>query len=259
MKVELKKGVPERSIFRSGAPCVSVDREPCVSVDQGTSTSTSTSTGVLDKVRTLKYNPATEKICGKCKEVRLKSDFGKHKDQPDGLQTYCKFCKAELGRRRRYKNVRARLRHHMSTRITSQLGKYCPPALTRDLEQYLGYRLVDLGKHLQQVLDKEYPGTKLRDVLNQGWHIDHLYPLSRFNVFDEDGVNWDEFRRCWAISNLKAIPALDNLKKGSKVLESSEQLEGSVQLESPAQLESPVQLEGSYVQLEGSGQGAPHE
>ena len=63
---------------------------------------------------------------------------------------------------------------------------------------------------------------KLRKCLNEGWHIDHIYPLSKFNVIpkgrEKDAtVDWDEFKKCWAISNLVAIPAEENLAKGAKV------------------------------------------
>lgn len=165
------------------------------------------------------YDKQLEKICIKCKKIRAKTDFGKNPDQPDGLQSYCKYCKGELGKRRRDKNVRARLRHHISTRVSSQLGRLCPENLTRDLEQYLGYRLTELVKHLTEDLKKRDPNLRLRQVLSDGWHVDHIYPLSRFKVLRDGQVDWEEFRRCWKIENLSAIPAEDNLKKGARVQE----------------------------------------
>lgn len=159
----------------------------------------------------------SEKYCIKCKQVRKKDEFGKNKDQPDGLQSYCKFCKAELGKRRRERNVRARLRHHISTRVADQLGNLCPSGLTRDLEKYLGYRMSVLVEALSADLKRRYPDKKLRDVLQEGWHVDHIYPLSRFKVIKDGEVDWEEFRRCWHPTNLTAIPAEDNLKKGARV------------------------------------------
>ncbi len=36
-------------------------------------------------------------------------------------------------------------------------------------------------------------------------------------------VDWDEFKRCWAMTNLSAIPADENLKKGAKVFDPREE------------------------------------
>lgn len=33
------------------------------------------------------------KTCGKCKELKLKTEFNKRKRNKDGLQTYCRVCK----------------------------------------------------------------------------------------------------------------------------------------------------------------------
>lgn len=163
-----------------------------------------------------------EKRCIKCREWKLLNEFGSHDDTEDGHQSYCKSCKNELGKKRLQKNVSARLRHHMSTRITNQLGPECPINLTRDLEEYLGYPLNMLVKVLRERLAEEFPGKKLRDVLNEGWHVDHIQPLMSFPVVLSDGpkearVDWTTFRRCWALTNLRAIPAEENLSKGSKL------------------------------------------
>ncbi|GIO16874.1 hypothetical protein J19TS2_64290 [Cohnella xylanilytica] len=45
----------------------------------------------------------TEKKCSGCKEVKQSSEFSKHNYSLDGLQTYCKLCRRELGKKRREK------------------------------------------------------------------------------------------------------------------------------------------------------------
>lgn len=165
------------------------------------------------------FDRSTHKFCVKCKEVRAKEEFGSHDSSADGLQSYCRLCKNELGRLRREKNVKARLRHHISTRVRTQLGDLCPENVTRDLDDYLGYNIGELVKHLSEDLKVRGVRKSLRACLSEGWHVDHLYPLSRFKVVVGDQVDWDEFRRCWAITNLSAVPAQENLKKGSKVTE----------------------------------------
>lgn len=44
------------------------------------------------------------------------------------------------------------------------------------------------------------------------WHIDHIVPLSAFDITTEDS---DGFKRAWALSNLRPLWAAENLKKSS--------------------------------------------
>jgi len=57
--------------------------------------------------------------------------------------------------------------------------------------------------------------------LEEGYHIDHIHPLSKFKVVvrsqqQVEFVDWDAFKKCWAMENLRAIPATENLQKGAK-------------------------------------------
>lgn len=162
------------------------------------------------------------KKCVKCGKKKLLEEFGKHSDSSDGRQSYCRECKNRLGDKRRSDNVAARLKHHTATRVKDQLGSLCPPNLTSRLEFLIGYRFERLAKILRAELKEREPDKKLRDALDEGYHVDHIHPLSRYQVIrvDENGkkyVDWDEFRRCWDPSNLRAIPAAENLAKGAKV------------------------------------------
>jgi hypothetical protein len=192
-------------------------------------------------------NKKTHKKCIKCRQVKPKEDilgdsgevvekhgFGKH-NSSDGFQSICFECKNAMNKGAREKNVSQRVRHHTATRCLTQLGSLAPPGLVRDLEEYLGYTIASLVRHLRKDLkEREGPKRKLRDALNEGYHIDHVRPLSSFNVICpetvtgeyglnkvEDAVDWGEFRRCWAIQNLVAIPAAENLAKGAKYEEVS--------------------------------------
>lgn len=151
--------------------------------------------------------------------VLEKRGFGKHKESSDGLQAICFGCKNIMNNDARNRNVRARIRHHTATRCLTQLGKpLTPKNFVTNLEDYLGYRISKLVKHLSRTLKQaEGPRRKLRDALNEGYHIDHIKPLKLYKVDRGDGtVDWDMFRECWTIENLVAIPGLENLQKGSK-------------------------------------------
>ena len=43
------------------------------------------------------------------------------------------------------------------------------------------------------------------------WHIDHIKPLSLFNLEDEKQI-----KKAWSLNNLQPLWAIDNLKKGNK-------------------------------------------
>jgi hypothetical protein len=43
------------------------------------------------------------------------------------------------------------------------------------------------------------------------WHIDHIYPISKFNLLEED-----QQRKCFHYKNLQPLWKPENLEKGSK-------------------------------------------
>ena len=45
------------------------------------------------------------------------------------------------------------------------------------------------------------------------WHIDHIVPVSSFEA---DSPESEDFKSCWALSNLRPLPAFDNQSKHSK-------------------------------------------
>ncbi len=185
----------------------------------------------------------THKKCIKCREWQRRVDligdgmdgggavvekrgFGKHTGSCDGLQSICFACKNLMNNKARNRSVKVRIRHHTATRCLTQLGKpLTPKNFVTNLEDYLGYRISALVRHLTRDLrSREGPRRKLRDALEEGYHIDHIRPLSLYRVVRSGSlagdvgqyVDWDEFRRCWDISNLTAIPGVENLAKGAK-------------------------------------------
>lgn len=80
----------------------------------------------------------------------------------------------------------------------------------RRWESLVGYTLGDLVRHLERQF--------LRGMTwdNYGeWHIDHIRPVSSFRY---ETAEDQEFRDCWALTNLRPIWALDNMEKGGKRL-----------------------------------------
>lgn len=161
------------------------------------------------------------KRCIKCRKwYMLVGDsvgFGKGTCS-DGFQSICKNCRGGIAKTRRDMIPAQRLRHHFSTRMTDQLGNSKPEDFGSNVEKYLGYTYRKLASYLAKELkEREGPKRRLRDALNEGYHVDHIKPLRSFPVLDEDGqVDWEIFRECWAMTNLRAIPSDENLKKGGR-------------------------------------------
>lgn len=75
--------------------------------------------------------------------------------------------------------------------------------------RHLSYTMEELKKHLER---------QFCDGMNWGnygaaWHVDHIVPISSFNI---TGPNCEDFRACWALSNLRPLWADMNLSKGAK-------------------------------------------
>lgn len=74
----------------------------------------------------------------------------------------------------------------------------------------LPYTLDDLIRHLE---DKFQEGMTWE---NYGeWHVDHIKPMSSFNIQSPEGK---EFQECWSLDNLQPLWGKDNLIKGSRYL-----------------------------------------
>jgi hypothetical protein len=46
------------------------------------------------------------------------------------------------------------------------------------------------------------------------WHVDHKIPISAFNYETPDDI---DFKRCWALKNLRPMWAKENISKGAKL------------------------------------------
>lgn len=179
---------------------------------------TTTTTDTDTDANTSTVIPLRRKKCPKCgtKKPRTSEYFAKHDTSGDGLSSYCKVCRNALRKRKQQSNIRMRLKHHIGTRVAKQCTDL-PAQYMKHLERYLGYSISKLRVHLNKKLlerDGDEEGITLKEALNQSYHLDHIHPLSKFDV---TYITDEAFRECWAIDNLEMIPAEVNLRKGSKV------------------------------------------
>ena len=78
-------------------------------------------------------------------------------------------------------------------------------------ESLVDYNLTDLIKHLKKTMPE---GFTWKDFLSGELHIDHIIPVVAFNFTRAEHI---DFKRCWALSNLRLLPAQENLIKGVKL------------------------------------------
>lgn len=178
---------------------------------------------------------APSKRCSGCKLEKPKSEFGPDKGRPDGLRPYCKKCKARESRIYRERNP------EVSARASNEWSKRNPDSIRLRNKRYrekpenrihqsvssriyaalkgkrgaktvdiLGYSFSDLTEHLERQF---LPGMSWD---NYGeWHIDHIIPLSSFEIGGPDDPN---LKRAWSLTNLRPLWRLDNIRKNAKIL-----------------------------------------
>jgi len=81
----------------------------------------------------------------------------------------------------------------------------------RKWETLVGYTLEDLIKRLKKTMPKGYTW---QDFLTGKLHIEHKIPISAFNYTKPEHP---DFKRCWALRNLRLLPAKENWRKSNKL------------------------------------------
>jgi hypothetical protein len=117
--------------------------------------------------------------------------------------------RAKLYRRRWREDTQNKLNEIMSNAIYKQLKDKSISKNRLEWFKIVNYSAEDLKKHLENLFDENM------DWSNYGsyWHIDHIKPKRLF-IFNS--VHQQEFKDCWALTNLRPLSAKENLQKGGK-------------------------------------------
>jgi len=181
------------------------------------------------------------KRCSVCKTFRPLDFFHKLRSTPDGLYSQCKICKSEytelytvlnkekVTQRLRvfYQENRERInvekRQKYESNFSYRLNKVFSSSVYRALKgkkggnsciPYLDYTITQLRLHLSlQFEDWMTLDNYGREEGN--WSIDHIDPVDSFNI---TSLDCDDFKRCWALENLRPLGHAENLRKGHKLL-----------------------------------------
>ena len=77
-------------------------------------------------------------------------------------------------------------------------------------EELIGYNLDTLVKHLE----RQFRSGMTWQNYGDKWHIHHIIPISAFNFTNSKHL---DFKRCWALKNLRPLWKLENLSKRHKL------------------------------------------
>jgi 5-methylcytosine-specific restriction endonuclease McrA len=186
-------------------------------------------------------------ICSRCKLDKPDTEFYARGDR-DAPRSHCKACHSEKRKEYYQKNKerelainrnwekanrearqkifrkwtnKAKYYHNKRrTDIKYKIKKDVSNAVNRAIKdkqgtsvfKILGYTRMELIAHLQSTMPI---GCSWEDYLKGKLHIDHIIPVSHFNYQSHTD---DDFKKCWALSNLQLLTAEENLKKGDKII-----------------------------------------
>lgn len=163
------------------------------------------------------------KICKKCNQEKDFSFFFKDSKSKDGYQGWCKKCKSEgvvqfytVNPEKKHKRTKEQGRtRYAENKLNFNFSRRIRQSLASDKngatwESVVGYTLTDLKTRLESGFDNKMSWS------NYGvyWHIDHIKPIDSFKI---NGVESDDFKECWSLSNLRALHWLENIRKGNKI------------------------------------------
>ena len=163
-------------------------------------------------------------LCEKLKNIdRLyykKHYLESNKRTKNWRENNCKKVKKNIRERR--KNERDRVNFYMKNRYKIDLKFNLNLRISiiiwhslkgnkagRRWESLVGYTLSDLIKRLNKTMPEGYTW---QDYLTGKLQVDHIIPRSVFNFTRPEHT---DFKRCWALNNLRLLPARENSIKSN--------------------------------------------
>lgn len=111
-------------------------------------------------------------------------------------------------------NLQFRIKDNVSSRIRQCLKKKLSSKNGKSAFDFLPYSMNELKQHLENLFEP-WMTWKNWGMGKGNWQIDHKIPESSFSyksVYDK------EFQKCWALENLQPLDAIENIKKGNKII-----------------------------------------
>jgi len=109
-----------------------------------------------------------------------------------------------------------KLKRCISIAVGNGLKKNCGSKRGSSILSKLPYSMQELKQHIESLFDPwmNWENHGKYNSNRRTWQIDHIKPHSSFHY---DNMDCEEFRQCWALSNLRPLESLANIKKGNKI------------------------------------------
>lgn len=120
-------------------------------------------------------------------------------------------------RKRMSKDSNFRLRKRVSNIIRFMLKKHNGSKKGESVLKYLPYTIEELRMYLESLFEPWMNWNNYgvyRACGEKKWQIDHIIPQSKLPY---DSMEHENFKKCWALENLRPLEALENIKKGARV------------------------------------------
>lgn len=98
-----------------------------------------------------------------------------------------------------------KLRRNVSTMVWQALTMNKNGSILK----YLSYTMEELKQHLENQFDEKMTWSNYGSY----WHIDHIIPQS---ALPYASMSDDNFQKCWGLSNLRPLEAIENIRKSNK-------------------------------------------
>ena len=86
-------------------------------------------------------------------------------------------------------------------------------SMMRSIKNILGYTIEELKEHLEHQFEDWMNWDNLGLTANkekETWQIDHIIPVNTFNIKE---IGDEEFRKCWALDNLRPLDSYINNRR----------------------------------------------
>lgn len=161
------------------------------------------------------------KKCSGCKLQKSLDAFHKNARQYDGVHDACKECRKIESKKYTVKTIKKRSaykKHKYNNNIEFKISESIRNRLRNVLirEQKKGSAIKDLGCTVTQLkgwLESQFEvGMNWNNYGKGGWHIDHIIPLSKFDL-----TNRVQFLKACHWFNLRPLWEIENLSRGNKI------------------------------------------
>jgi hypothetical protein len=140
----------------------------------------------------------------------------KHKEYYLENKDQIKEQKKDYQKQRRKKDPIFKLRQNISNIINQALKKQDSSKFGKSIIQYLPYTIDEFRKYIELQFEDwmNWDNYGRTNNYKRTWQIDHIIPQS---LLPFASMEEDNFRKCWALENLRPMESFANIKKSNKI------------------------------------------